>query len=178
MKPSTESLANNHEWLRVADPEWAAPLDTQHSYEHGGRWNRHQARHTLYLCADEASARAQISRLLAGRFAVPEDLRDDFAVLLTAQLPDDQTVADIHTASGVAAVDLPPTYPLESDGTVVPPSLCQTIGDAVADQHLHGVHTRSATTTARAQDAELAWFPSPETRAEQSTPSRYYGEWR
>ena len=178
MNPLTERLTAEREWLRVADPAWTDPLDTRYSYQHGGRWNSPKTRHTLYLCADESTARAQIPRLLAGRFAQPEDLRDDFAVLIPVRLPVDQHVADIHTSPGIAAVGLPSTYPLDADGVPVPHSQCQPIGDDVAEQGLCGVHARSATSTPDTQYTELAWFRAASEQARPSGDPKPYGTWR
>lgn len=178
MKPIREQLDDRHEWLRVADPQWSDPLDTGYSYRHGGRWNSPNTRHTLYLCADTQTARAQIPRLLRGRFADPEDIRDDFVVVIPVLLPDDQEVADIHTAPGITAVDLPATYPVNADGNLIPHSTCQPIGETVADQELTGVHARSATATPATEATELAWFRPQGEQARPSGEPRPYGLWR
>jgi len=90
----------------------------------------------------------------------PEDLDDrhgpDLAVMT---LPRAQQVADVHSVSGVAAVGLPATYPLDGAGQLVSHPDCRLVGGRVRDAGLRGVHCRSAQTS-RGAGRELAWFPA------------------
>jgi hypothetical protein len=155
--PVPVALPARHPWLRVADRDWDDPLDPGFAAEHGGRWNPPGSFPTLYLNQDLATARAQIHRLLAGWPVDPEDL-DPPWVLVTAELPLRQRVADARTDRGLAALALPPTYPLDPEGAEVPHERCQPVGAAVREAGLGGVWCRSAATPTGA-GRELAWFP-------------------
>jgi hypothetical protein len=114
----------------------------------------------LYLNEDLVTARINMQLFLAGMPYGPEDLRDDTGpVLVTAQLPRGQRVADVHTPTGVAAAGLPATYPLDGSGAVIGHEVCQPIGAAARDADLRGVRCRSARAPYGA-GRELAWFPA------------------
>ncbi|MBX3707803.1 MAG: hypothetical protein KF911_14320 [Pseudomonadales bacterium] len=76
-----------------------------------------------------------------------------------ATLPRDQTVADAHTPAGLAALDLPASFPRLRDGSLVDHDRCQPIGAAIHAAGLRGVRARSAQTPDGA-GRELAWFPA------------------
>jgi hypothetical protein len=68
-------------------------------------------------------------------------------------------VADAHTPAGLAALELPASYPQHRNGHLVPHARCQTLGTAIHQASLRGVRARSA----QAPDGagrELAWFPA------------------
>ena len=156
----TERLRDGHPWLRVADPAWANPLDPSFAARRGGRWNPPDSHPTLYLNEDLATAWVNLTSFVAAWPYGPEDLRDDTApVLVTARLPRDQRVADAHTSAGIVAVGLPPSYPLDESGALVPPARCQPMGIEARSRGLRGVRCRSAGTS-HGSGRELAWFPA------------------
>lgn len=156
----TERLRDGHRWLRVADPTWGDPLDPGFAAERGGRWNPAATFPVLYLNEDLVTARVNASRFFDGKPYRPEELRDDAApMLVEATLPRSQTVADLHTATGVRDVGLPASYPLDRRGRLVSHRVCQKVGQAIHDAGLRGVLCRSARTPFGA-GRELAWFPA------------------
>ncbi len=156
----TELLTDDHEWLRIADPGWADPLDPTHAQRVGGRWNPPETFPTLYLNEDLATARINLTSFVARWPYEPEDLRSDTGpVLVAATLPRQQRVADVHTSAGLAAVGLPTSYPLDADGTLISHDMCQPIGAAAKAAGLRGIRCGSANAPAGA-GRELAWFPA------------------
>jgi hypothetical protein len=156
----TEVLPDRHRWLRVADPAWEDPLDPSYATSAGGRWNPPGSFPALYLNEDVVTARVNVMLFIAGWPYQPEDLRDDTGpVLVTATLPRRQRVCDVHSPAGVAAVGLPPSYPLDASGQPVGHSRCALIGAEVRAAGLRGVRYRSARTPFGA-GRELAWFPA------------------
>lgn len=156
----SELLPEGHTWLRIADPAWADPLDPTFAGTEGQRWNPPDSFAVLYLNEDLVTARLNLRLFIADWPFEPEDLRDDTGPCLAeAQLPRAQRVADVHSRRGVAAVGLPPSYPLDVDGRLIGHEVCQPIGATAKAQGLRGVRCRSA----RAPDGagrELAWFPA------------------
>jgi hypothetical protein len=65
----------------------------------------------------------------------------------------------MHTPDGVAAVDLPVTYPLHEAGHLVPHEACQRIGRQANDAGLRDVRCRSAAAPDGA-GREVAWLPA------------------
>ena len=158
IEPVPRRLPNTKRWYRVADEKWENPLDTSFAERYGGRWNPPNSFPTLYLNEDVETARAQIFRLLGGSPVRPEDLDPPY-VLVTATLPARQVVADAVTDVGLASVGLPETYPLNTDGSIIPRSTCHPIGSTAKEANLRGVHARSAATP-NGSGRELAWFPA------------------
>lgn len=170
----TETLPNHHEWWRIADSLWDDPLDPGYAQRRGGRWNPPESFPTLYFNEDMVTARLNLRTFISEWPYEPEDLRDETGPLLVgATLPRNQRVVDAHSREGVAAVNLPASYPLDSRGKLVPLSRCQPIGQKAKDRGLRGVRCRSA----RARDGagrELAWFPATaRSRASQRTTLRF-----
>lgn len=161
VNPRPWDLPDGRHWLRVADASWADPLDTSYAREHGGRWNPPNWGDTLYLSADWATARAQVvARADLSGFDL-DDLADDAPYLLvTAVLPAGQRATDAQSAAGLAAIDLPTTYPDDGTGGLVPWERCQPVGPATVAAGLTGVLARSAVATAP-DGRELAWYPKP-----------------
>ncbi len=159
MKPRAVRLPDGRVWLRVADPDWADPLDTSFARMAGGRWNPPDSFPTLYLNGDVVTARLQLERLLAGSPVRPEDLDDGAFVLVAATLPRAQRVADAVSSVGLEALGLPTTYPLGGDGQEVPRAACQAVGERVREARLRGVWCRSAADRL-GEARELAWFPA------------------
>lgn len=172
----TETLDAGGEWLRLADPGWADPLDPTYAPVFGARWTPVGGPPTLYFNADLATARANVRRLCAGYSIVPEDLDDENGyVLVTARLPRAVRVADAHTDAGLAALSLPATYPVGADGSPISHDVCRPIGQRIFDAGMEGVHCRSAATP-DGSGRELGWFPPPGTRARRRA-TRRFGDW-
>jgi hypothetical protein len=156
----SEILPDGRTWYRIAEADWIDPLDPTFAAARGGRWNPPGSHPTLYLNEDRITARLNLRQFIAGWPYDPEDLVDETGpVLVHATLPARQRVADVHTRQGVAAVNLPPTYPLDTDGRLVEHAACQPIGVEAKTVGLRGVRARSA----RAPEGgsrELAWFPA------------------
>jgi hypothetical protein len=155
-----ERLHDGWRWWRIADREWLDPLDPSFAARLGARWNPPNSFATLYLSEDVVTARLNLRSFIAKWPYEPEDLRSDNGpVLVAAVLPSAQHVCDVHSPAGVKAAELPPTYPLDAKGAVVPHERCQPIGAQAKRESLRGVRARSA----RAPDGagrELAWFPA------------------
>jgi len=156
----SELLVASQVWWRIADPDWADPLDPGFAAERGGRWNPPRSFPTLYFNEDWVSARLNLRRFIARWPYEPEDLRDESGpILVGARLPGRQTVCDAHTRVGVAAAGLPERYPFNERGRRVAHFVCQPIGTLAKYQGLRGVRARSA----QSRDGtahELAWFPA------------------
>jgi len=173
----TETLPHRHEWWRIANPTWDNPLDPSYAQRRGGRWNPPGSFPTLYFNEEIVTARLNLRTFIAGWPYEPEDLRDETGPLLvSAYLPRNQRVADVHSREGVAAVNLPASYPLnatEGRGELVPHFKCQPIGQQAKERGLRGVRCRSS----RVRDGagrELAWFPATaRSRALQRTALRF-----
>jgi RES domain len=149
---------------RVADPAWVDPLDPTYAQRTGGRWNPPQSFGVVYLCADLATARANVARLYVGFPYGPEDLDPDRAPqLVEVDLPDESYV-DAVSAAGLRALKLPTSYPVAADGTTVAHAVCQPIGQRLYDEGELGIASRSAAPGA-AHGRELAWFAQPDRRA-------------
>ena len=156
----TEYLKDNHRWWRIANPAWADPLDPTHAARHGGRWNPPASFPTLYLNADQVTARMNLRNFVAAWPYEPEDLRDDNGpTLVEVQLPRRQRVCDAHSRLGVVRAGLPPNYPQDENGRTVPHERCQPVGDRAHAAGLRGLHVRSAQSPDGA-GRELAWFPA------------------
>jgi len=156
----SEILPEGRIWYRISEADWIDPLDPSFAAVVGGRWNPPGSHPTLYLNEDRIIARLNLRAFTDDWPYDPEDLLEETGpVLVHATLPARQRVAEVHSRSGVAAVKLPPTYPLDSGGSIVEHAVCQPIGLEVKEAGLRGVRARSA----RAPDGggrELAWFPA------------------
>ena len=158
-------------YCRVADPEWADPLDPSYAASRGQRWNR-PGMECLYLNRDEDTARANVLRRFAGLAYGPEDLDPATApVLVEVTVPAGQA-ADAYSGDGLVSLGLSHTYPHNAGGSLIPHSACQPIGEAVFDAGLDGVDYRSA---AAGGDRELAWFPRG--AAAQKRSRRTFDDW-
>lgn len=167
MTPRRVRLPDGRVWLRLAEPEWEDPLDPSFAAAHGGRWNPPNSYPVLYLNGDVETARLQIGRMLAGSPVHLDDLDDAAYVLVAATLPRAQQSADAVTDSGLRALGLPPTYPLDRAGTPIGHATCQSVGMVLHGAALRGVWCRSACTS-DGRGRELAWFPA--TRRSRARP--------
>ncbi len=172
-----EKLVDGHRWLRIAGADWTDPLDPSHARERGGRWSPPQSYRTLYLNEDIQTARVNVIAFIGRWPYEPEDLRNDTGpVLVTATLPREQQVADVHSDAGVDSVGLPPRYPIYEDGSTVPHSMCQPVGQAAKERGLRGILCRSANTLLGA-GRELAWFPATSRSRATQVAVTAYEDW-
>lgn len=112
---------------------------------------------TLYVNEDMPTVREQVRHLFLGGGVEPDGLDDDAPILFAAaRLPRRQQVADVFSYAGVAAVGLPATYPLDTEGELVGLETTRQVDTQVHDVGLRGVWCRSAGLVGR----ELAWFPA------------------
>jgi RES domain-containing protein len=161
----------------VAGRDWVDPLDTSFAQRTGGRWNPPDSWPTLYLCYDLDSARAQITRLVESSPVTPDDLADDAYDLLAVALPA-AIVVDIVTEAGVAGAGLPPTYPCDAAGQLIPHATCQRIAKGAHASGADGIEARSALVTIDpSATRELAWWPGGQG-AVQVAGRVPYGQWR
>ncbi|MFH1812182.1 MAG: RES family NAD+ phosphorylase [Pseudomonadota bacterium] len=173
----SEHLADGHEWLRIADPSWENPLDPSFAAASGGRWNPPHSFPTLYLNEDVRTARFNLRLFIQGWPYEPEDLLDSTGpVLVHATVPRRQRVADAITSTGLAALGLRSSYPLDEAGSLIPHSTCQPIGSSVKDAGLRGVKATSARVPDRA-GRELAWFPASSSSVARKLKVRSFSEW-
>ena len=152
-------------YYRVADPDWADPLDPSFaSAPPGQRWNP-AGLACLYLNHDQTTALANVMKRFVGLPYGPEDLDPATAPLLLGVDVPDGEAADAYTEAGLDALGLSATYPHDTAGDVIPHHACQPIGRAASEAGLDGVDCRSA---AADSCRELAWFPRRRTASEAS----------
>jgi RES domain-containing protein len=142
---------------RLAEPGWDDPLDASHSKRVGGRWNAPGSYGMLYLNGSDETARLQVAHKLAGQPFGVEDLDASEQHDLVRVDVADRLALDCVTTPGFAAVELPPTYPRDAAGVVVPHERCQPIGAEARGSGLAAVLCRSAAGRDR-HDRELAVF--------------------
>lgn len=172
-----ELLPDGHAWYRICEADWDDPLDDTHAQAAGGRWNPPASWRTLHLNEDLVTARLNVDRFIADWPYEPEDLDDTLAPhLAIATLPRDQAVADVHTPDGVAAVGLPPTYPVDDRGALVDHEPCQQVGRDVHAAGLRGVRCRSAQAPHGA-GREVAWFPATSRSRAHLVDRRPFTDW-
>lgn len=173
----SEPLADGHVWYRIADAGWANPLEPTYALRFGGRWNAPGSFAALYLNEDVVTARMNLRRFVAGWPYEPEDLRDDTGPhLVAATLPRAQRVCDAHSVEGVAAIGLPPSYPLDRRGRLVGHAVCQVVGQEAKAAGLRGVRCRSARSPEGA-GRELAWFPATRRSCAVEVDRLTFGDW-
>lgn len=161
-------------YLRVADADWADPLDPSFAQATGGRWNAPNAYPVLYLNADERTARANVRAKFDGLPYGPEDLDPaDAPHLVDVAVPDGEA-CELRTDASLTQAGLAATYPLEADGSIVPWETCQPIGARVHGAGLDGIACRSA---APGGEEELAWFPQPGRPEVSAGPRREFPDW-
>ena len=152
-------------YFRIADPDWADPLDASFAAAASGqRWNP-PGLACLYLNHDVTTARANMMKRFSGLPYGPEDLDPATAPLLLGVAVPPGEATDVSSDAGLAAAGLPTTYPYDSAGRLIPHTECQPVGRAAHDLGLDGVDCRSA---AAPDGRELAWFPRDTPAAEAS----------
>jgi hypothetical protein len=162
---------------RLAEPDWKDPLDTNYSKAAGGRWNAPGSYGVLYLNASERMARLQAEHKLAGQPYGIEDL-DPAAQHDLVEVDVVETDAlDLVSASGLAAVRLPATYPLDARGGPIAHARCRPIGQAAYDEPLPAIAYRSAVPGAAVEDEELAVFDRDVAALARQTGRRSFSQW-
>lgn len=146
------------EYLRVADPGWADPLDGSYAGRSGGRWNPPESFPVVYLCRGIRVAQANVFRLFRDQPYGPEDLDPASAPVLVATQVAEARYVDVVTARGCRAAGLPASYPLDSRGRAVALERCQRIGMTAWREGEPGIACRSAAPGAAGRDEELAWL--------------------
>ncbi|WP_423917827.1 RES domain-containing protein [Candidatus Poriferisodalis sp.] len=112
---------------RIADPDWADPLDATCATRDGQRWNP-AGLDCLYLSSDIVTARANLAWQFEGLPYGPEDLDPATApLLITVDVPAGRA-ADAYSDEGLSTAGLPVSYPLDSDGSLVPHIACRPVG--------------------------------------------------
>jgi hypothetical protein len=151
-------LVRGGRYLRVADPEWADPLDGGYAAAAGGRWNPKESFPVVYLNQSVETARANVRRRFLGQpFAIDDLDPDRRPFLVTADVPRASHV-DVLSDRGCLAAGLPASYPHDAQGAVIPHDDCQPIGQAAWDQDERGIACRSAALDAWPPGEELAWL--------------------
>lgn len=145
-------------YFRVADPEWADPLDGRPSMERGARWNAAGSFPVVYLNASVEMSRRFVAHKLRGHPYGPEDLDPEAGPTLVSTSVPTAAYVDVVTDRGCRAAGLPASYPLTPAGDVVPYEMCQPIGRRAWHGGEPGIACRSATTGASLIEEELAWF--------------------
>ena len=160
ISPLSELLVDKQIWWRIAEKNWANPLDPSFAQAKGGRWNPPNSFPCLYLNEDAHTVRLNLRRFISKWPYQPEDLLPENAPnLVAASLPKRQRVCDAHSPAGIQALGLPKSYPLTASGKPVGHSRCQTLGLQIKSFGLRGVLCRSAQ-SCRRSGRELAWFPA------------------
>jgi RES domain-containing protein len=141
------------EFLRVADPGWANPLNPSYAQAAGGRWNPPGSFPVVYLCREVATARANVYRRLAGLPYGPEDLTPRAGPVLVATNVPEAAYVDAISKRGLGSLGLPASYP-KGIGW----ERCQPLGLEAWNAGEPGVAARSAAPNAPADGVELAYF--------------------
>lgn len=161
-------------YLRLADPDWADPVDATFALEAGGRWNAPGTHPVLYLNADLATARANVAARFVGLPYGPEDLAPGAGPHLVDVAVPDRIAWELRSDEGLAEVGLPTTYPDDGNGGTVGWETCQPIGATAHQEGSDGIACRSA---APGGTHELAWFPRASRSAASVVGHRRFVDW-
>jgi hypothetical protein len=177
-----KSIKRSGDYYRVAQPDWADPLDGVYAQRAGGRWNPKGSYPVVYLNASVDTARLNARRLLRDQtlngmpFSFDDLEPTALPVLVRTQVPL-ADVLDCVSDLGLKSVGLPRSFPRKRDRSTVPHSACQPIGELAHEAGLAGVASRSAAPGAPRDAEELAWFTrngGPLTRV---GPVAEFAEW-
>lgn len=166
-------------YLRVADPDWADPVDGAVAIARGGRWNPAGTFAAVYLNADletaRANARLLLDRTLEGMPFGFEDLDPaGLPSLWTVELPSTD-ILDAMTAEGLQVAGLPVTYPRHQAGDPLPWQPCQRAGARAHRDGVRRIAYRSAAFAAGA--GEAAWIGDAPGSLTCGAPGRDFGSW-
>ncbi len=175
-----EVIDRDGEYYRVADPAWEDPLDGSYSMRFGARWNAVGSFPVIYLNADRGTARANarhfLTEKLRGQPFAAEDLeRSELPVLISLDVSD-RRYLDVVTREAIVLNGLPPTYPADGMGNIIPWDVCQPVGQKAWDEELPGIACRSAAAHAPSDGVELAWFDRHEVEL-QAKQTQSFEEW-
>ena len=112
----------------------------------------------VYLNKTFRLARKCVAHKLSGQPYGPEDLEPTAAPVLAVTDVPIKSRVDVVTDDGCRQAGLPATYPMTSQGEVIPHETCWPIGEQAWLMGESGIAYRSATTGAALTDEELAWF--------------------
>lgn len=140
---------------RVCDPEWHDCSDTTFSKDAGGRWNESGRFGVLYLCRNLQVAAANARKNFDGEIHSLYDLKPEFRPMLVdfslGRSPGHRFV-DAVSKAGLAELELPSTYPLAANGSLVSRAKCRPIGFQAYEAGEGGIACRSA-----AEAVEVTW---------------------
>lgn len=151
-------LKRGGEYWRVADPEWADPLDGRPGMARGGRWNAPGSFAAVYLNSNVSLARLFVAHKLGHQPYGPEDIDPDSGPVLVSVDIAEEDFVDLVTSAGCANAGLPESYPINASGDVIGHETCWPIGQAAWNLGEQGIACRSATRGASESDEDLAWF--------------------
>jgi len=152
----------------LKDPDKAA-LDGTYAKERGGRWNPPASFPTLYTSCTEAVAIANLQHKHRGLSFQPWELAEEHQPDLYALHVDQDRLVDVVSASGLAGIDLPATYPDK-----IGHSVTQPIGARLHGERYAGVWCRSA---ADPTGQEVALFLDHAATPSVAGPARRFAEW-
>jgi RES domain len=162
---------------RLAEPDWADPLDTSYSQQRGGRWNAPGTYGVLHLNRDPGVARLQVQHKLRGQPYGVEDLDESEQHDLVDVEVSDREWLDCVTDEGLESVGLPATYPRHRNRRPVRHTTCRPVGQAAFDDEQHGIACRSAATGASLNDEELGVFDRDVSSIVQITGRHPFADW-
>ena len=138
---NSESIGGTY--FRVADADWSDPVDASYAaLGNGQRWNPAGVP-CLYLNADWQTPNANLRRKI-GIHPFRTLIDPATAPLVVEVAIPNGTAVDAFTAQGIAALGLPPTFPLDSKGQTIPHQRCQSIGRTAFTDGMDGIDCRSA----------------------------------
>jgi RES domain len=155
-------------YLRVADSSWRDPLSGEYARGRGGRWNAPGAFAVVYLSTSLGVARALVRSRLEDRGIRPEDVLPEAGPVLVHTTVPDNAYVNAVTGTGLRALDLPATYPLDGRGRVIAHGVCQPIGRLAWDAGEQGIACRSAGKGAPTSGEELAYFSRQSLRVDET----------
>jgi len=161
-------------YFRVCKPEWGDCADTSYSKRFGGRWTPPGEFGALYLCATIEVAAAVARSHHAGRAISLFSLRPSRRPQLQTFNVRPTRCVDVVTTKGIAAAELPSTYPF-----AVERERCWPAAQRAYETRERGIACRSAAECAAGHwlGEELAIFdngPLPKASGKRRAFSEWY----